>query len=45
MASLVPAQLLGLNDRGKVAPGRRADLAVLDAELKPLRTIAAGESV
>ena len=45
MASLVPAQLLGLNDRGRVAPGYRADLAVLDAELRPLQTIAAGETV
>ncbi|MGH3043603.1 MAG: amidohydrolase family protein [Gaiellaceae bacterium] len=45
MASLVPAQLLGLNDRGRVAPGFRADLAVLDAELRPLQTLAAGETV
>jgi N-acetylglucosamine-6-phosphate deacetylase len=45
MASLVPAQLLGLDDRGRIAPGLRADLAVLDAELKPLQTIAAGEAV
>jgi N-acetylglucosamine-6-phosphate deacetylase len=45
MASLVPAQLLGLHDRGRVAAGFRADLAVLDAELKPLQTFAAGESV
>ena len=45
MASLVPAQLLRLDDRGRVAPGFRADLAVLDAELKPLQTIAAGEQV
>jgi N-acetylglucosamine-6-phosphate deacetylase len=45
MAGLVPAQLLGLDDRGRVAPGFRADLAVLDAELKPLQTIARGESV
>ena len=45
MASLVPAQLLGLTDRGRIAPGYRADLAVLDAELQPLRTIAAGEKV
>lgn len=45
MASLVPAQLLGLTDRGRVAPGYRADLAILDAELRPLQTIAAGETV
>jgi N-acetylglucosamine-6-phosphate deacetylase len=45
MASLVPAQLLGLEDRGRIAAGFRADLAVLDAELKPLQTIAAGVEV
>jgi N-acetylglucosamine-6-phosphate deacetylase len=45
MASLVPARLLGLDDRGRVAPGFRADLAVLDADLQPLQTIAAGESL
>ncbi|HJS69705.1 MAG TPA: amidohydrolase family protein, partial [Gaiellaceae bacterium] len=45
MASLVPAQLLGLDDRGRVAPGYRADLAVLDAELRPVQTIAAGETI
>jgi N-acetylglucosamine-6-phosphate deacetylase len=45
MASLVPARLLGLNDRGRIAPGFRADLAVLDAELRPLQTLAAGETV
>jgi N-acetylglucosamine-6-phosphate deacetylase len=45
MASLVPAQLLGLTDRGRVAPGYRADLAVLDAELRPLQTIVAGQTI
>ena len=45
MASLVPARLLGLDDRGRVAPGYRADLAVLDADLRPQQTIAAGESL
>ena len=33
MASLVPAQVLGLGDRGRLAPGYRADLAVLDADV------------
>jgi len=42
MASLVPAQLLGLADRGRLAPGYRADLAVLSPDFEPLRTLAAG---
>ena len=45
MASLVPADLLGLIDRGRLLPGFRADLAVLDAELAPLETIIAGETM
>lgn len=32
-ASTVPARLLGLTDRGAIAPGRRADLVELDADL------------
>jgi N-acetylglucosamine-6-phosphate deacetylase len=44
MASLVPAQLLGLTDRGRLAPGYRADLAILDARLKPLETVVAGNT-
>ena len=36
MASLVPARLLGLGDRGRLAPGYRADLAVLSREFEPL---------
>jgi N-acetylglucosamine-6-phosphate deacetylase len=42
MASLVPARLLGLADRGRLAPGQRADLAVLDHAYKPLETFVAG---
>ncbi len=45
MASLVPARLLGLTDRGRLEPGFRADLAVLDAGLRPLQTISAGKTV
>jgi N-acetylglucosamine-6-phosphate deacetylase len=45
MASLVPASLLGLGDRGRLAPGFRADLAVLDQDLRPLKTIVRGETV
>jgi adenine deaminase len=45
MASLVPATLLGLTDRGRLEPGFRADLAVLDSALRPVQTIAAGKTV
>jgi N-acetylglucosamine-6-phosphate deacetylase len=45
MASLVPAQLLGLTDRGRLEPGFRADLAVLDERLRPLETVSAGKTV
>ena len=45
MASLVPAQVLGLTDRGRLAPGYRADLAVLGPDFTPLRTLAAGEDL
>jgi N-acetylglucosamine-6-phosphate deacetylase len=44
MASLVPARLLGLADRGRVAAGHRADLAVLGTDLRPLETLVAGET-
>jgi N-acetylglucosamine-6-phosphate deacetylase len=43
MASLVPARLLGLADRGRLAPGHRADLAVLDSAFNPLETFVAGK--
>jgi N-acetylglucosamine-6-phosphate deacetylase len=45
MASLVPARVLGLADRGRLAPGFRADLAVLSRDLEPLRTLAAGKDI
>ena len=45
MASLVPARVLGLADRGRLAPGFRADLAVLDASFAPVETVVAGEAV
>jgi N-acetylglucosamine-6-phosphate deacetylase len=44
MASLVPAGLLGLTDRGRLAPGFRADIAVLDRGFKPLETWVAGNT-
>ena len=38
-----PARLLGLGDRGALAPGRRADVTVLDAELRVVATFIGGE--
>ncbi|HEX2045743.1 MAG TPA: amidohydrolase family protein [Gaiellaceae bacterium] len=45
MASLVPARVLGLADRGRLTPGFRADFAVLGSDFSPLRTVAAGVEV
>ena len=45
MTSLVPAGVLGLDDRGRLAPGYRADLALLDADFRPVRTVLGGEDV
>jgi N-acetylglucosamine-6-phosphate deacetylase len=45
MASLVPARLLGLTDRGRLEPGHRADLAILSNTLEPLETVVAGKAV
>ena len=44
LATLNPARLLGISDqRGLVAPGRRADLVVLTPEGQVVQTIIAGE--
>jgi N-acetylglucosamine-6-phosphate deacetylase len=45
MASLVPARVLGLADWGRVAPGHRADLALLDADLRCVGAVRAGKIV
>jgi N-acetylglucosamine-6-phosphate deacetylase len=37
-----PLELLGINDRGRLAPGQRADLVELDAELGVRRVMRAG---
>ena len=38
-----PADLLGLADRGRLAVGKRADVAVLDRELNVIATVVGGE--
>ncbi len=45
MASAAPAASLGLDDRGAISPGRRADLAVFDAAFVCLGTLIGGEWV
>jgi N-acetylglucosamine-6-phosphate deacetylase len=45
MASLVPARLLGLADRGRIAPGFRADIAVLAPDFAPLETLVEGKAL
>ncbi len=43
MASLYPAQALGLVDRGRIAAGQRADLVLLDDRLDVIDTWIGGE--
>lgn len=44
-ASTTPARLLGLDDRGTIEPGRRADLVALDHRLRPVTVWIDGEPV
>ncbi len=46
MASTTPAAALGMGDRfGRLAPGFAADLVLLDADLRPVRTFVRGRQV
>ncbi len=45
MASLTPARIMGLSDRGEIALGKRADLVVLDGDLNVERVILNGAPV
>lgn len=40
-----PARALGIEDRGSLLPGNRADFCLLDDELRVIRTIVAGETL
>lgn len=44
-ASTVPARLLGLTDRGAIAPGRRADLVALTPDLRVECTVVGGRVI
>ncbi len=44
VCSLTPARLMGLN-KGEIAPGRDADLIVLDSDLDLLYTVCAGKVI
>lgn len=45
LAATNPAEALGLSDRGEIAVGKRADLAVVDPQLRVAKTLCAGEVV
>lgn len=45
LASAVPSSYLGLADRGRIEAGARADLVVLDPDLRVVRTVAAGREL
>ncbi len=45
MASTNPARTTGMTDRGSIAIGKRADLAILDCDLSVISTIVNGKTV
>jgi N-acetylglucosamine-6-phosphate deacetylase len=42
-ATTVPARVLGLTDRGRIAPGARADLTIVTPEFEAVGTIVGGD--
>ena len=44
-ATITPARSVRLDDCGELAPGKRADIVVLDAELKVKAVFVGGEKV
>jgi N-acetylglucosamine-6-phosphate deacetylase len=45
MLTATPARVLGLTDRGRIAPGLRADLVMLDGDLRVARVMRGGRWV
>ena len=45
MLTTTPASIMGFTDRGSLVPGLRADLVLLDDQLKVQRTIVNGKTV
>ncbi|BFH74835.1 N-acetylglucosamine-6-phosphate deacetylase [Sulfurisphaera javensis] len=45
LVSYNPARAIGLNDRGVIEKGKRADLAILDENLNVIKTYVGGEQV
>lgn len=45
MATATPARIMGLHDRGALAPGLRADIVLFDEDIRIARTIVGGRSV
>ena len=43
ITSTNPADLLGDADRGRLSPGQRADIAIVDTQLRPVATIIEGK--
>lgn len=43
ITSTNPADLLGDTDRGRLSPGRRADIVIVDRQLRPIATILEGK--
>jgi N-acetylglucosamine-6-phosphate deacetylase len=44
LCATTPARQLGLTDRGRIAVGQRADIAILDGDLRVAKTFVAGVS-